>query len=301
MKTLDILKDVLKECKCEVMQNEPMSKHTSFKIGGCAEVFIVPHDIDSLKKIVLCCKKNNIRTTVIGNGTNLLVSDSGIKGAVIKIGKGFDEIYLDSEQNIICGAGVSLSKLCAFALENELSGLEFAWGIPGNAGGAAFMNAGAYGGEMSNVLESVSHIDELGDEGSFSQNQLDLSYRHSVYTGKNFIITSLRLKLKKAVKSDIKEKMDDFMQRRQDKQPLDMPSAGSVFKRPEGHFAGELIDSCNLKGYQIGGAQVSGKHSGFIVNAGSATCNDVTDLIRHIKEAVHKKHGIMLECEIKRI
>lgn len=286
---------------CTAVFNEPMSAHTSFKIGGPAECFVMADTKEGLDTALKVCAENDIRVFSLGNGSNLLVSDVGIKGAVIKLGRDFSGIELVDETTIVCGAGVMLSKVCAFALENSLSGLEFAWGIPGSAGGAAFMNAGAYGGEMKDVLVSCEHVDiALGEYGTFSGKELDLKYRHSIYSTGGKIITKLTLKLNKGNKEEIKAKMDDFLQRRKDKQPLEYPSAGSVFKRPEGYFAGTLIEQCNLKGASVGGACVSEKHAGFIINkSGNASCADVVGLIKKIQKTVKDETGVSLECEVK--
>ena len=296
----DIFKDVVNSTGCKILINEPMKNHTSFKIGGTADCMMLPESEKVLSDILKLCAQNNIPVTFMGNGSNMLVSDSGIRGTVIKLDKAFSEIsLLDDGVTVLCKSGASLSKLCSFALSNGLSGLEFAWGIPGSVGGAAFMNAGAYGGEMKDVLIECSHMDESGKSGAFLKESLDLSYRRSVYSDLKLIITSVKVKLNKCNPDRIKEKMTELMQRRLDKQPLEFPSAGSVFKRPEGHYAGALIESCGLKGFTIGGAQISEKHCGFIINKGNATCNDVIELIRHIQNKVESVHSLLLECEIK--
>lgn len=282
--------------------NEPMKNHTSFKTGGNAALFIEPKNSGELKEVLKLCNENQIPVFVLGKGSNLLVSDEGIKDkAVIHIAHGMDEIKLIDETTIVVGAGASLTSLCKFALANELSGLEFAYGIPGSCGGAAFMNAGAYGGEMKDVLYSCNHLDEKGNEGTFAGDELDLSYRHSAYSGKSLVITSLTIKLKKGNEAEIESKMNELMSRRKDKQPLDYPSAGSVFKRPEGYFAGALIEQSGLKGKRIGGAMVSEKHAGFIINYDAATTNDVLELIRFCQQTVKEKFGVDLETEIRSI
>ncbi|MBQ7294941.1 MAG: UDP-N-acetylmuramate dehydrogenase [Clostridia bacterium] len=277
-----------------------MKNHTSFKTGGNAALFIEPSDEDELIKVLSACAESKIDTFVIGKGSNLLVSDDGIKNrAVIHIAGGMDEIMLVDDTTIKAGAGASLASLCKFALANSLTGLEFAYGIPGSCGGAAFMNAGAYGGEMKDVLISCEHIDKNGVKGSFSGDELDLSYRHSAYSGSNLIITSLTIKLQKGEKSDIESKMNELMGRRKDKQPLEYPSAGSVFKRPVGYFAGALIEQSDLKGKMIGGAMVSKKHAGFIINYDNCTTSDVIELIKHCQKTVKDKFGVDLETEIR--
>ena len=279
-----------------------MKNHTSFRTGGDAEVFISPKDEDELIKILKICKELSMKPFVLGNGSNLLISDDGIKNRpVIHIGKAFNFIKNIDETTIEVGAGASLTALCNYALSMELSGLEFAFGIPGSCGGAAYMNAGAYGGEMKDVMISCNHIDSDGNKGSFSGDELNLSYRHSVYSDSEYIITSIFVRLKKGNKKEIEEKMQDLMGRRKDKQPLEYPSAGSVFKRPEGYFAGALIEQSGLKGKRIGGAMVSEKHAGFIINYDNATTNDVLELIRFCQDTVMEKFGVRMETEIKHI
>lgn len=286
---------------CEVLKNQPMSKFTSFKIGGPADVLIKIGNKNILCECIKECNKLEIPLFVLGNGSNLLVRDKGIRGVVIKLCGDFNKVVLKNETQIECGSGVSLAKLCKFAFDCGLSGLEFAWGIPGSAGGAAFMNAGAYGGEMKNVLMSCEHIDQNGICGKFNIDELRMGYRKSIYSENFFVITSLTLGLKLGDKNKIKSHMNELMERRRSKQPLDMPSAGSVFKRPVGGYAGTLIQECGLKGEKMGGAMVSDKHGNFIVNCGGATCEDVTNLILHIKRTVFEKKGFDLECEVRTI
>ena len=289
---------------CPWLKDEPMSRHTSFRIGGPADLFVTAVSEKALCKLVAALKEENIPYFVVGNGSNLLVSDEGFRGVVLTLGGELKKISLEKGRIIHCGGGVSLASLCAFARDNGLTGLEFAWGIPATAGGAAFMNAGAYGGEMKNVLVSCSHVDGEGKIGEFSGDELELSYRHSAYhneENKDKIITSLTLILEKGDETQIAAQMDDFMGRRKDKQPLEYPSAGSTFKRPEGYFAGALIEQCGLKGKSVGGAQVSVKHAGFVINTGDATCEDVLGLVEFIKETVLREKGVELECEIKMI
>lgn len=283
----------------EVILNAPMKKYTSFKCGGNARVLVIPQSVDSLQKILDFCYSKNICPLVIGNGSNLLVADNGIENVVIKIGSKISNIYLVDDETICCEAGASLKSLCMFALENSLSGLEFAYGIPGTLGGAVYMNAGAYGGEMKDVLYSCKHIDENGNLNELPQSELNLRYRGSAYTDNGYTIVSALMKLKKAPKAEIKAAMDDKLQRRKDKQPLEYPSAGSTFKRPEGYFAGALIEDCGLKGYTVGGAQVSEKHAGFVINKDNATSTDVLNLIKDVQKIVYEKHGVKLETEVK--
>ncbi len=286
------------ELDCEYLTDSMLKDYTSFKIGGKADLMIFPDSEEKLSKIVKKAYCDGVPVFVLGNGSNLLVSDSGINAVVINTSK-LDGIELIDETTIKCQSGISLSRLCRFALDKSLSGLEFAFGIPGTAGGAAYMNAGAYGGEMKDVLVSCEHINPDGSYSSFIGDELNLSYRHSAYSDSDYIITSLTLKLNKGDKNDIKAKMDELIGKRKDKQPLEYPSAGSTFKRPEGYFAGALIEQCGLKGFTVGGAQVSEKHAGFVINTGSATAKDVMGVIKHCRETVLKKTGVILEPEVK--
>lgn len=296
---MDRLVEILDLNKIEYRLNAPMSEHTTFKIGGNASIIAYVTSPEDIQCIVKACNDLGIRYIPVGNGSNLLVADEGIDACVIQIGNRFSQVKLIDGDTIYAEAGASLMKICRFALENELSGLEFAYGIPGSCGGAAFMNAGAYGGEMKDVLLTCEHIDKNGNVGSLSGDELKLSYRHSAYYDNGCIITGLYLKLKKGKASDIKAKMDDLIGRRKDKQPLEYPSAGSTFKRPEGYFAGALIQECGLKGASVGGAAVSEKHAGFVINKGGATCKDVLDLCRMVSDKVLKEKGVKLEMEIR--
>ncbi len=286
------------ELNCKVKPDEPLRNHTSFKTGGNCPILIEPENATQLRNLIGYIKEQSVPFTVIGNGTNLLVPDEGINKAVIKIGDNMTGIALEDNDTIVCSAGTKLVTLCKFALENELSGLEFAFGIPGTLGGAVFMNAGAYGGEIKDVLKEVTHITPDLSVETIPAEKAELSYRHSAYKENGCIITSAKLKLKKAPKEDIKAAMDDFLFRRKDKQPLEYPSAGSTFKRPEGYFAGALIEQCNLKGKSVGGAQVSEKHAGFVINKDNATSKDILDLIELIKETVKTQTGVDLEPEV---
>ena len=298
MSTYSTIIALCSEIGCEFSEDIFLSAHTSFKIGGKADLFVIPSDEDTLAAVVSACSKENIRTLILGKGSNLLVSDDGFRGVVISTEK-LDEVRLIDETTIYCRSGASLSKLCRFALENSLTGLEFAFGIPGTAGGAAYMNAGAYGGEMKDVLYRCDHICADGSKGFYEGENLDLSYRHSAYSKSDKTVTALYIKLKKGDKTEIKAKMDELMGRRRDKQPLEYPSAGSTFKRPEGYFAGALIEQSGLKGYTVGGAQVSEKHAGFVVNIGGATAKDVLAVIDHCRKTVFNNTGVTLEPEIE--
>lgn len=282
----------------EAYKDEPMCRHTSFKIGGKADTYIKVKDISQLKTLIKECREAGVDYFLIGNGSNILVSDEGIRGVVVKLGGEFKNISLLDDETIYCGSGASLASLCKFALNNGLSGLEFAWGIPGSVGGALFMNAGAYGGEMKQVVHSVSHLTQDGEIGRTDRENLEFGYRTSVYRKNRCIITGAVLKLKKDNPDDIRARMEDYMGRRSDKQPLEYPSAGSVFKRPEGAYAGALIEQCGLKGKSRGGAQVSEKHAGFIINKGKATASDVRGLIREVQTTVAEQTGYRLECEL---
>lgn len=276
-----------------------MAKHTTFKIGGNASLVVYPESETQISEIVKAAKQASIRLITIGNGSNLLVDDDGIDACVMILDEHFSDIRLIDEETIYASAGAMLIKVCRFAYENGLSGLEFAYGIPGTCGGGAFMNAGAYGGEMKDVLVKCSHIDKDGNIGCLENDDLKLSYRHSAYYDNDCIITGLYLKLKKGDKAEIKEKMDDLISRRRNKQPLEFPSAGSTFKRPEGYFAGALIEECGLRGRSVGGAQVSEKHCGFVINKGGATCKDVLELCKICSDTVYDKKGVKLEMEIR--
>lgn len=293
-----IIYNLAKVLECDARKDEPMSRHTTFKIGGSASTYIKVGTLSKLSAILKECKNSDIDYMIIGNGSNLLVSDKGIDKVVIRLDGELRNIALIDETTIYCGAGASLAALCKFALKNGLSGLEFAWGIPGTVGGAVFMNAGAYGGEMKDVVYSVSHITKTGEIGRIEKDDLQFGYRNSVYRRNECIITGVTLKLEKAQINEIQEKMDDYLSRRTNKQPLEFPSAGSVFKRPEGAFAGALIEQCGLKGRTIGGAQVSDKHAGFIINKANATAQDVRGLIKEIQDTVKAETGYDLECEL---
>lgn len=276
-----------------------MSNHTTFKIGGNAAVVVLPKSENEIASVIKECNRLGIRYMTVGNGSNLLVSDDGIDACVILLGKDFSDVTLIGDDTIFAQAGASLTKVCRTALENSLTGLEFAYGIPGSCGGGAFMNAGAYGGEFKDVLVKCDHIDQNGEKGTLCGDGLKLSYRHSAYYDNGCTITGVYFKLKKGNPDEIKSKMQDLMGRRKSKQPLEFASAGSTFKRPEGYFAGALIEECNLKGTTIGGAQVSTKHAGFVINTGGATCNDVLALCKQVSDTVYKEKGVRLEMEVR--
>ncbi len=283
----------------EVKMNESMSKHTTFKIGGNAEVFITVNNIEGLIDILQRCRENEVPVFILGKGSNLLVSDDGIDGVVIKLGGKFKDIAMLDDETVYCAAGVSLARLCSYACDKGLSGLEFAWGIPGSVGGAVYMNAGAYGGEMKDVVTSSSYIEKKEKTGSFCIAQMNMGYRHSIYSENGYVITGATFRLHRDSHVEIRNRMDEIMKKRKDKQPVEFPSAGSVFKRPEGYYAGTLIQEAGLMGKSVGGAQVSEKHAGFIINKGEATCRDVLKLIKQVQKTVKEKSGVELECEIK--
>ena len=276
--------------------NEPMSLHTSFKIGGAADIFIFVCSALELSKVLKMCGELNIPYFIIGKGSNLLVSDLGIEGAVISLAD-MNGVEVKGEE-IICGAGAALSDVCRAALDNSLTGLEFAYGIPGSIGGAVYMNAGAYGGEMSAVVLSAECLTKSGDIARVQVEDMNFGYRKSVFKENGMTVLSTVLRLKKGDQKEIKEKMEDYISRRKSKQPLEYPSAGSFFKRPEGYFAGALIEKNGLKGVCVGGAQVSQKHAGFIINTGGATCEDVKKLSRKVSDTVFSADGVRLEREV---
>ena len=277
---------------------EPMSGHTTFRTGGPADIFIMPKSVEEVKASIEILQKHHIPILVIGNGSNLLVSDKGIRGAVLHIGGRMSEISVDGE-TIYAQGGVLLSTLSAKAAENSLTGLEFASGIPGSLGGAVTMNAGAYGGEMKDVLISADVLTKELEVKTILAEDLHLSYRHSVLPEKEYILLNAILRLKKGNIDEIKNRMKELGEQRREKQPLQFPSAGSTFKRPEGYFAGKLIQDADLKGKSIGGAQVSEKHAGFVINKGNATTQDILDLISFCQQTVFDKFGVSLETEVK--
>lgn len=281
-------------------QKEGMCKHTTFHIGGEADLFINIPNTEQLVYVMQAAARAQVPCTVIGNGSNLLVSDLGIDGAVLQL-SGMDGISYNGSCEITCGAGLRLSQLCMFAAENGLQGMEFAWGIPGTVGGAVYMNAGAYDSEMQHVVTGCTAVDAQGNACVLTAEEMNFGYRTSLFQSRPFIITSVTVRLAPGDSAQIRAKMDDIFIRRKQKQPLEYPSAGSVFKRPQGNYAGTMIESCGLKGFTIGGAQVSEKHAGFIVNIGSATASDVKRVIEHIQNEVFLKYSVRLEREIKYI
>lgn len=293
------LVSALKEEQLPFLENEPLSAHTSFKIGGPAAVFCCPQTLPELTRTIELCRLQGVRTYLLGNGTNTLFSDAGFPGAVISLMEFRSHLTVFADGTVCAGAGTALVQVCRAALEHHMTGLEFAYGIPGTVGGAVYMNAGAYGGEMKQILRQVSFLDENLHLCTLPADELALGYRTSVFETKPWCILEAVFCLKPGDPKAIEERMRDLLQRRKDKQPLEMPSAGSTFKRPEGAFAGKLIEECGLRGFRVGGAQISEKHCGFVVNCGGATCADVVSLTEQVRSIVQEKTGFCLEREIR--
>ena len=281
-----------------ILLNEPMKNHTTFRIGGPADCLILPASMEDVAFVFQCLKRYDIPFVILGNGSNVLVLDKGIRGVVIKFNSPISAIR-KKKNTLTAGAGALLRDVSGFAAENSLSGMEFACGIPGSIGGAVFMNAGAYDGEMKNIVSAVRAISPKGEIVQFAANELDFGYRHSIFQENGCAICEVDLTLTPGNAEEIKEKIAGFTERRESKQPLEMPSAGSTFKRPEGHYAGTLIEQTGLKGFTVGGAQVSDKHAGFVVNAGDATAKDVLELIRQVQDRVFEKHHVKLFPEVR--
>lgn len=290
--------------KIPVLWDEPMKNHTSFKIGGPAAALCAPKDRQQLRELVGFVQREGVDSWYIGNGSNLLVSDKGLNGVAILLDSGFDgEIEVDGTV-LLAPAGKKLSAVCAAAYAAGLTGLEFAYGIPGSVGGAVYMNAGAYGGEMKDRLLWVEYLAPTGEIVRLEQEQLSLSYRHSRFMEEGMqgsCIVRAAFGLQRGEKAAIQSEMDRILNQRRQKQPLEYPSAGSTFKRPQGAFAAQLIDQCGLKGFTVGGAQVSEKHAGFVINTGKATCADVLELTRQVRECVQEKTGYLLELEVRQL
>ena len=283
-----------------IMKEEPMRLHTTFRAGGPARFFVVPETAQQLRQIVRCCQEEEVAYYIIGNGSNLLVSDQGYEGVVIQIFREMNRIEVQGEV-ITAQAGALLSAVASRALEAGLTGFEFAAGIPGTLGGACVMNAGAYGGEMKDVLKEVQVLTRQGEIITLQKEQLEMGYRTSVIAREQYIVLEAAIKLEKGDVQAIRDRMEDLKNRRVTKQPLEYPSAGSTFKRPEGYFAGKLIQDAGLRGFQVGGAQVSEKHCGFVINKDHATAGEINELIRQIQEKVKEDSGVELETEVKRL
>lgn len=292
------LKNIIDETR--IKADEPMKMHTTFRIGGPAKYFVIPETKEEIKAIIECCKNADMPYYILGNGSNLLVSDKGYEGVVIQIFKNMNQITLEGDM-ITAQAGAILSSVANKALEAELTGFEFAAGIPGTLGGACVMNAGAYGGEMKDVLVNVVVLTQDGEFLTIPKEELELGYRTSVIAKRNYIVLEATIKLTKGNKQAIKERMDELKVQRTTKQPLEYPSAGSTFKRPVGYFAGKLIQDVGLRGFQVGGAQVSEKHCGFVINKDQATAEDVAELMRQVSLKVKEQFGVELEAEVKRL
>ena len=286
--------------KDNILYNEDMKKHTTFKIGGPAECFIKIKTKEQLKEILVFAKENKIQITILGNGSNVLVLDGGIKGITLTI----QIEYLDIKQNnekyqVYIGGGYKLAKLAQYLLKNGISGLEELSGIPGTIGGAVSMNAGAHGKEMKDIVQKIKCVDINGNEKEFLNEEAEFGYRKSIFKGNSYIVTEVELNLQKGNKNEIKEKMDEYAKYRKEKQPIEYPSAGSTFKRGKDYITAKLIDEAGLKGYSIGGAVVSTKHSGFVINKGNATAKDVLELVKYIKDTIEDKFGKKIELEIE--
>jgi UDP-N-acetylmuramate dehydrogenase len=281
----------------QILRQEPMKLHTTFRAGGRAELFLEIKTDYELQKLLTFFKESGTKYFVVGNGSNLLVSDNGYDGAILHIAEGFDNIAV-ADEKIIVGAGALLSRTASAALEHSLTGLEFASGIPGSVGGGAVMNAGAYEGEMSQVISRVKGITPDGGRVEYSNQELDFGYRKSLLKREKIVVTEVEFQLAGGIRKEISAKMADFAERRRVKQPLEYPSAGSTFKRPEGYFAGKLIMDAGMRGYCVGGAQVSEKHCGFIINKGGATAADIRQLMREVQNRVKEQFGVELEPEV---
>lgn len=307
---MNCLNDLKKEklsalCKTEnipVLWEEPMKEHTSFKIGGPVSAMCVPKDRAQLEKVIRFAQTQQVAMWYLGNGSNLLVSDDGLKGIVVLLDSDFDGEIVIEGTTLEVPAGKKLSAVCADACKAGLSGMEFAWGIPGSVGGAVYMNAGAYGGEMKDCLLWAEYLDRTGKVVRLTKEQLQLSYRHSCFMQSEYegcCIIRAAFSLQEGQQETIKAEMDRILTQRKEKQPLEFPSAGSTFKRPQGAFAAQLIDNCGLRGLKVGGAQVSQKHTGFVINSGDATCRDVLELTKQVRECVKEKTGYELELEVR--
>ncbi len=283
--------------KDKIFTNEPMSKHTSFKIGGPAEIFVKINNVEELKLIIKISKQAEVPITVVGNGSNLLVSDDGIRGIVLKIE--FDKIEIEESGKLKIGSGVKLAFLAQKCLKEKLEGFEFASGIPGTIGGAIRMNAGAHGSEMKDIVKKITCMTRDGKIQVISNEEAKFEYRNSIFSQNDYIILEAEIQLRKGNPEEIRSKMDEYATYRKEKQPIEYPSAGSTFKRGNDFITAKLIDECGLKGYQIGGAQVSEKHAGFIINKGNATAEDVKQLMKYVEEQVYNKFGKKIEPEIE--
>ena len=305
MERLEQLADLLiRRCpSLELRRDEPMAKHTTFRIGGPAALMALPKTVQEAREALCVARELEVEPFFLGNGSNLLVPDQGIERFLVKpagrsSGGEFNYVW-GTERSLVAGAAVSLSQLAAAALHRGLTGLEFAGGIPGSVGGGVTMNAGAYGGELSQVIEQVTALDRMGESRVLTAEQCGFGYRRSVFSGGDYLIVEVRFQLSPGDPQAVRARMEELARQRQSKQPLEYPSAGSMFKRPQGHFAAALIDQCGLKGFTVGGAQVSEKHAGFVINRGGATCADVLALVDQVRTRVLARTGVELEMEVK--
>lgn len=284
--------------KSQIKVDEPMKDHINFNVGGPADILLIPNSADQIKKTICVCKKNNIPFYVIGNGSNILVKDGGVRGVIIKLTE-MNKITLVSNNEIKAECGALLKDVSEKAEQESLTGFEFACGIPGSVGGAVFMNAGAYNGEISFVIKEVTALDDKGNIITINKDDLELGYRTSIIMKKGYVVLDATFELKKGDKDKITARIQELTTRREEKQPLEYPSAGSTFKRPEGYFAGKLIQDSGLKGYTVGGACVSEKHAGFVINKNNATASDVLNVIKHVQEEVKSKFNVDLYPEVR--
>ncbi|MGL5269595.1 MAG: UDP-N-acetylmuramate dehydrogenase [Selenomonadaceae bacterium] len=282
----------------QVLLQEPMSRHTTFKIGGPADCLIFPASLEDAVAVFKLIRRYQVPVTVLGNGSNVLVFDKGIRGAVVKFNSPYASVRQEGT-HLFAGAGAALKDISVYAARCGLTGMEFAVGIPGSIGGAVFMNAGAYDGEIKTVVESVTAVSLEGEIIRYGREELEFGYRHSVFQANNQAICEVELALSAGELTVIEDRMENLTERRESRQPLEMPSAGSTFKRPEGYFAGTLIEQTGLKGFKVGGAQISLKHAGFVVNSGGATAQDVLDLIKEVQNRVYQAHGVKLFPEVR--
>ena len=296
MSRVEAIKNILKNS--DVLENEALKQYSYTKTGGNADILVRVKSEEDFQNIIKYSNDNNIDLTILGNGSNVLISDNGIRGIVV-ITSELNNITLSEDNILICYAGTTLEELADFCIENSLTNLEFSCGIPGSVGGAIFMNAGAYGGEMKEVVQKVEVFTRNGEKKIYTNEEMQFSYRHSVIQETKEIISKVYFKMDKGNKEEIVAKVEDLNKQRSDKQPLEYPSCGSVFKRPEGYFAGKLIQDAGLQGLTVGGAQVSKKHAGFMVNVDNATCEDYKNLIKEVQEKVLENSGVELECEVK--
>ena len=296
MSRVEAIKNILKNS--DVLENEALKKYSFTKTGGNADILVRVKSEEDFQNIIKYSNDNDIDLTILGNGSNVLISDTGIRGIVV-ITSELNTITLSEDNILTCYAGTTLEELANFCIENSLTNLEFSCGIPGSVGGAIFMNAGAYGGEMKEVVQKVEVFTRNGEKKTYTNEEMQFSYRHSVIQETKEIISKVYFKMDKGNKEEIVAKVEDLNKQRSDKQPLEYPSCGSVFKRPEGYFAGKLIQDAGLQGLTVGGAQVSKKHAGFMVNINSATCEDYKNLIKEVQKKVLEDSGIELECEVK--